>query len=64
VTFLISDFCLPGDFEEALAALQVKLQVSNRRHDLIAMIISDPREHALPDVGWLTIEDAEKWCSG
>ncbi len=59
VTFLISDFCLPGDFEEALAALQVKLQVSNRRHDLIAMIISDPREHALPDVGWLTIEDAE-----
>lgn len=59
VTFLISDFCLPGDFEEALAVLQAKLQVSNRRHDLIAMIISDPREHALPDVGWLTLEDAE-----
>ncbi|NPE28285.1 DUF58 domain-containing protein [Methanococcoides sp. SA1] len=59
VTFLISDFCLPGDFEGALAALKRKLQVSNRRHDLIAMIISDPREHALPDVGWLTIEDAE-----
>lgn len=59
VTFLISDFCLPGDFEKALARLQPKLQVSNRRHDLISMIISDPREHALPDVGWLTIEDAE-----
>ncbi|AGF77323.1 hypothetical protein UWK_00745 [Desulfocapsa sulfexigens DSM 10523] len=59
VTFLISDFCLPGDFEKALTALQPKLQVSNRRHDLIAMIISDPREHTLPDVGWLTIEDAE-----
>jgi len=59
VTFLISDFCFPGDFEEGLARLQPKLQVTNRRHDLISMIISDPREHELPDVGWLTIEDAE-----
>lgn len=59
VAFLISDFCLPGDFDEALALLQPKLQVTDRRHDLISMIISDPREHTLPDVGWLTIEDAE-----
>ncbi len=59
VAFLISDFCLPGDFEDGLSLLQPKLQVSNRRHDLISMIISDPREHELPDVGWLTIEDAE-----
>lgn len=59
VAFLISDFCLPGDFQEGLARLQPKLQVSNRRHDLISMIISDPREYELPDVGWLTIEDAE-----
>jgi len=59
VTFLISDFCLPGDFEEGLARLHPKLQISNRRHDLISMIISDPREHSLPDIGWLTIEDAE-----
>ena len=59
VAFLISDFCLPGDFEDGLAQLQPKLQVSNRHHDLISMIISDPREHSLPDVGWLTIEDAE-----
>ncbi|MBU0945420.1 MAG: DUF58 domain-containing protein [Proteobacteria bacterium] len=59
VAFLISDFCLLGDFEEGLARLQPKLQVSNRRHDLISMIISDPREYELPDVGWLTIEDAE-----
>ncbi len=59
VTFLISDFCLPGAFEDALSALQPKMQVTNRRHDLISMIISDPREHTIPDVGWLTIEDAE-----
>ncbi len=59
VAFLISDFCLPGDFDDGLALLQPKLQVSNRHHDVISMIISDPREHSLPDVGWLTIEDAE-----
>lgn len=59
VTFLISDFCLPGAFEEALSRLQPKLQITNRRHDLISMIVSDPREHELPNVGWLTLEDAE-----
>jgi uncharacterized protein (DUF58 family) len=59
VSFLISDFCLQGDFEETLHDLQPKLQISNRRHDLIAVIVSDPREFDLPDVGWLTLEDAE-----
>ncbi|MBW1636707.1 MAG: DUF58 domain-containing protein [Deltaproteobacteria bacterium] len=59
VTFLISDFCLPGDFEKALGDLQPKLQISNRRHDLITVIVSDPREFHLPDVGWLNLEDAE-----
>ena len=59
VTFLISDFCLPGDFDESLVRLKPKLRISNRRHDLISMITSDPREHSLPDIGWLTIEDAE-----
>lgn len=59
VSFLISDFCLPGDFAEALGGLRPKLQVGNRRHDLIGVIVSDPREFELPDVGWLTLEDAE-----
>jgi len=59
VNFLISDFCLPGNFQESLNDLQPKLQISNRRHDLIAVIVSDPREFDLPDVGWLTLEDAE-----
>ena len=59
VAFLISDFCLPGDFEESLAELQPKLQISNRRHDLIAMVVTDPREKELPDIGWLTLEDSE-----
>jgi uncharacterized protein (DUF58 family) len=59
VLFLISDFCLPGDFQAGMNGLQPKLRIGNRRHDLIGMIVSDPREYELPDVGWLTIEDAE-----
>ncbi len=51
VVFLISDFQAP-DFSRQLA-------VTSRRHDLIAIPIVDPREEELPDVGLLTLEDAE-----
>ena len=59
VTFLISDFCLTGDFNRNLQGLAPKLRVSNRRHDLIALIVSDPRESSLPEVGWICLEDPE-----
>lgn len=59
VSFLISDFALPGEFEEEVKLMQPKLQITNRRHDLISLIVSDPREYELPDVGWITLEDAE-----
>ncbi|WP_163335963.1 DUF58 domain-containing protein [Desulfopila sp. IMCC35008] len=59
VVFLISDFCLPNGFHDALATLIPKMQVSNRRHDLISLSVTDPREMELPDVGWITLEDAE-----
>ncbi len=59
VTFLISDFCLPVDFTDNLTTLAPKLQLTGRRHDLIAIKVTDPREHALPEVGWITLEDAE-----
>jgi uncharacterized protein (DUF58 family) len=59
VTFLLSDFCLPGDFDESLNALKPKLRITGRRHDLIAVSITDPRERELPDVGRITLEDAE-----
>ncbi len=59
VTFLISDFCLPGTFHESLQQLQPKMKISNRRHDLVAMHISDPREWELPDIGWINLEDSE-----
>ncbi len=59
VTFLISDFCLPGDFEESLEHIRPKMQITGRHHDLITVMVSDPREQHLPDVGWITLEDAE-----
>jgi len=59
VTFLISDFCLPGDFDKTLEQMRPKLQITGRRHDLITVSVTDPRELHLPDVGWITLEDAE-----
>ncbi len=51
VVFFISDFQAP-DFSRALA-------VSGRRHDFIAIQIRDEREKVLPNIGIITLEDAE-----
>ena len=51
VVFLVSDFQTPAS-REALA-------VSNGRHDVVSITISDPRECELPDVGLITFRDAE-----
>ena len=59
VIFLVSDFCLGAPFDERFAKLRNKLQVTNRRHDVIAVAVTDPREESLPDVGRIRIEDAE-----
>lgn len=59
VIFLVSDFCLGSPFEPKLRELRNKLQVTNRRHDVIAVSVTDPREETLPDVGRICIEDAE-----
>ncbi|MEM7144425.1 MAG: DUF58 domain-containing protein [Verrucomicrobiota bacterium] len=59
VIFLVSDFCLTGEFEPVLAGLQRKLVVGGRRHDLVSVSVTDPRDTDLPDVGLLTVEDAE-----
>ena len=59
IVFLISDFLSPGDPERARADLRRALRQTNRRHDVVAVHIEDPRERALPNVGMLAIEDAE-----
>ncbi len=51
VTFLVSDFRDEG-FEKALA-------VAGRRHDLVAVRLSDPRERELPPLGLVELEDPE-----
>jgi len=51
VAFLLSDF-LASDYEAAL-------RVAARRHDVIAISLSDPREAYLPNAGLLELEDPE-----
>jgi uncharacterized protein (DUF58 family) len=51
VAFLFSDF-LVGGYEAAL-------RVAARRHDIIAISLSDPREAELPNAGLLELEDPE-----
>jgi uncharacterized protein (DUF58 family) len=51
IVFLLSDF-LDRDFENAFKR-------AGRRHDLIAVRITDPHEEDLPAVGLLQVEDAE-----
>lgn len=49
--FLISDF-ICDNFEKAL-------MIANRKHDIAALEISDPREYYMPNVGLVKFKDAE-----
>lgn len=51
VAFLLSDFLATEAWKP--------LAVCNRRHDLVAITVADPRESVLPEVGFLTLRDAE-----
>ena len=51
VVFLISDFLEDG--------YEKQLRVLGKKHDLIAVSITDPREIKLPNVGLIELEDAE-----
>jgi uncharacterized protein (DUF58 family) len=59
VVFLISDFQTGVEPESARKALRRAARQTNRRHDLIAVHIEDPREQELPNVGTIVLEDAE-----
>ena len=56
VVFVVSDF-LDFDFEAPLRAL-------GHKHDVIALILNDPRELELPSVGLVALEDAETGSVG
>ena len=51
VVFLVSDF---QDQQ-----LRKPLSIVNRKHDLVAILLNDPREAQLPPIGFLELEDAE-----
>src|SRR5512133_174509 len=51
VVFLISDF-IDVDVDASIRLL-------GRKHDVIAVLLNDPRELELPDVGVVALEDAE-----
>ena len=52
LVFVVSDFISQPGWQEALARLA-------RRHEVVAVRLWDPMEMALPDVGLVTVEDAE-----
>lgn len=51
-SFVISDFYDTKDFSQ-------EMQIANRKHDVVAVQVYDPRAKALPDVGLLKVRDAE-----
>jgi uncharacterized protein (DUF58 family) len=73
IAFLISDF-FPSEtmlqaagskknhrdiLSEAEGILKRSLAIANKRHDMIAVTLNDPREMHLSDCGLMTLEDAE-----
>ncbi len=52
LVFVVSDFISAPGWEDALGRLAL-------RHDVVAVRLFDPAEMALPDVGLVTVEDAE-----
>lgn len=54
--FILSDFL---DSSQDADALDDALKIARGRHDLVGIRICDPREAELPDVGILTLSDAE-----
>ncbi|MCK6555215.1 DUF58 domain-containing protein [Candidatus Binatia bacterium] len=51
VTFVISDFLDP--------TARAALALANRRHDVVGVVLDDPSDSSLPDVGLIELEDAE-----
>lgn len=51
VVFVLSDFLD--------APCRAALRVAARRHDVVAIVLDDPRESELPDVGLVELEEAE-----
>ncbi len=51
VAFILSDF-YSADYQKALS-------IANKRHDVVALTITDPRERDIPNIGIVEVADAE-----
>jgi len=51
IVFLVSDF-IDRNFEDSL-------KITNRKHDVVALRVYDPREATMPDIGLVPFKDAE-----
>lgn len=51
-SFIISDFYDDKDFER-------EIEIANRKHDVVAIQVYDPRAKQMPDVGLMRVRDAE-----
>lgn len=52
IVFLISDFIDDQHFDDAI-------KIANKKHDLVALEISDPAETYIPEIGLIKLKDAE-----
>ena len=52
VVFLISDFFCDE--------IRTPLAIANKRHDVIAVHLVDPRQETLPPLGWIRLHDVER----
>jgi len=62
VVFIISDFY---SFKKGGVGIQSfdfkkQLSIANKRHDVVAISLTDPRELELPDIGIIKLDDAEE----
>ncbi|MGA9453242.1 MAG: DUF58 domain-containing protein [Verrucomicrobiia bacterium] len=59
IAVVLSDFISPDGGGVLTAQTQTALRMANRRHDVVAVQITDRYELELPALGRLTLEDAE-----
>jgi uncharacterized protein (DUF58 family) len=56
LVFVASDFMIP---EGSADGVERSLRVLDRKHEVVALTVRDPRERDLPPVGLVTLEDPE-----
>jgi len=57
--FMLSDFYEQPDVDAKGDKLEHALVIGNRKHDIVAIQVYDPRAKTLPDIGLMKVRDAE-----